>query len=312
MQIDYTIKYLHNIYIEAFTKTNSNPVYININCIINSLDNNKCTTIREICRIMPDQKHCSGLVIYNNNQINTASYLQKNDTSSITIYSKTTSIDNATYNEVLSDNLDSVSIEKIIDDVIPYVSSFSYSQPSIDRETSNITLNITSSESSAYPGQINATIYVPSTNTSYSFDSSGMSQSISYNQNELLTLTITTSNAYRNLGIGDVTGANVIVSDIQKMQCYIILTGDGEIDLDIRSYVHQIVRDLTNVTYSGPVTSFENELVEFGLTPKTGIINSISITGVDSETIIEYSNNGNNSYSFTMPNEDVMITVTAS
>ena len=215
-------------------------------------------------------------------------------------------------NNLITNIADDDNIIHIKDNIISYVSDVSYSQPSIDRETSNITLNITSSESSAYPGAINATIYVPSTNTSYSFDSSGMSQSISYNQNELLTLTITTSNAYPGLGIGNVTGANVIVSDIQKMQCYIILTGDGEIDLDVRNYIHTIKRNLTNVTYSGPPTSFENELVEFRLTPKTGIINSISITGVDSETIIEYSNNGNNSYSFTMPSEDVMITAIAS
>lgn len=316
LQIQYTLQYLHNIFIYYNIPSFTSPdpsLYQNATLYLSlQIVNNDSSQIMNMLQVRQNKnniKSYSGFLANYGGEI-------KAIVDECVIFSSTIGVDciwttNGLDVETI-EIVDDENLRQLRDSVTSFISDFSYSQPSIDRETSNITLNITSSESSAYPRQINATIYVPSTNTSYSFDSSGMSQSISYNQNELLTLTITTSNPYRNLGIGNVTGANIMVSDIQKMQCYIILTGDGEIDLDIRSYVHQIVRDLTNVTYSGPVTSFENELVEFRLTPTTGIINSILITGVDNETIIEYSNNGNNSYSFTMPSEDVMITATAS
>ena len=301
-------EYVHNINISSYSSSADRFIYINF--IIKDTNSNQYRTITDICAQMPNTNvSCFGFVTLSNH---TVGYLVNGVEKG---FNNTISIAAVRFYGGVSE-LFTISDT---DGAINYIQDYSFrildsiSSTHIgDVTTSNITLNITSSESSAYPGQINATIYVPSTNTSYSFDSSGMSQSISHNQNELLTLTITTSNAYPNLGIGNVTGANVIVSDIQKMQCYIILTGDGEIDLDIRSYVHTIERNLTNVTYSGPPTSFENELVEFRLTPTTGIINSILITGADSETIIEYSNNGNNSYSFTMPSEDVIITATAS
>ena len=326
LQIDYTIKYLHHIKLVGWWAYETKPAEYCVEWVVDSDNNIECSSLSDLHKIMGTEIYkCYGTG-YDNHNYDTFAYGDKSGNVNVA-WIRVQSLDNNSIqltsirrggqqtissgiNIVLGD-ADSTVINDISDYVIPYVSSFSYSQPSTDRETSNITLNITGG-SPTETGQVNATIYVPSTNTSYSFDSSGMSQLISYNQNELLTLTITTSDSYRNLGIGNVTGANVIVSDIQKMQCYIILTGDGEIDLNIRSYVHIIWRNLTNVKYSGPPTSLENKLVEFSLTPTTGIINNISIMGDDSETIIEYSNNGNNRYSFTMPAEDVIITATAS
>lgn len=315
LQIDYTIKYLHNIV--TFIPEHNRYFYVNF--IIQTNNSNNYNNIHDFIFDMSNDSSCILQNVYGSCRVNVSEITTLWDVLDCsfkvdgTLHKISFYCFNHSTKEKMDFELPVSSIDSyIIDRVTSFISDFSYSQPSIDRETSNITLNITSNESPTETGQINATIYVPSTNTSYSFDSSGMSQSISYNQNELLTLTITTSDFYRGWGIGNVTGANVIASDIQRTQCYIILTGDGEIDLDIKHYYHRIFHDLTNVKYSGPAIAPENKIVEVGLTPTIGIINNISITGNDSETIIEYSNNGNNRYSFTMPSEAITITATAS